>query len=222
MSNAAQEAAGFIMFFGIGNNRRGKKSKTNSMTPEELLSRMEEAQSKSKQELSEKLSALSASVNRHDLAIADLLDSWEELQEKSRDEALLRETELYEQARSQLRHSEESEKRLLNLAIACFDQLFWFRSILAQSENETWSRQLALAEERLSNDRLNTQLELVDKTLVPVNYELHEIIGIVETEREEFVSRVAEVCSCGYRYQGRIIRKAKVTVFQLSAAAAMK
>ena len=48
-----------------------------------------------------------------------------------------------------------------------------------------------------------------------MNYDIHEILSVIETESEEEANTVAEVYSQGLLSGGHVIKKAKVVVYQL-------
>lgn len=163
---------------------------------------------------SEKLSALAAAANRHDMAIADMLDTWEEWREGQKQESDALRRALADAARQEARESAAREHALLELALACQDQFFALRRLAARTGDRAWGRQLDLMEEKLSASRLCAGLEMVGRKGEPVNYALHEVLGVAEAAKAEQAMRVADIVSPGYAYRGQVVRKAGITAFQ--------
>ena len=167
--------------------------------------------------LAKQVKALSAGTNRHDMAVEDLLDSWEELQNEQREERQALSGAFSTELEKQLAQSEKREAALLGLLMAYHDQLHGLRRAAERAGAEGWGRQLALAEEKLSGDCASLGLQTVQDGGVPVNYAIHEVVDTAAADGPERVGCVAEVYSCGYLYLGRTLRKAKVSAWKGAA-----
>ena len=160
------------------------------------------------------LSELREGVNRHDLAVADMLDSWDEWRQ-SREEvdgSLLKAAN--EKARQEAAESQHRENALVSLAAACFDQFHMLRRSAKEAGDQTWLRQLELAEEKLSAERLRAGFQVIDDTGCEVNYSLYEIAAAVDTENPDLAMRIADVYSPGYAYRGSVLRKAQASAYR--------
>ena len=173
----------------------------------------------SSRQASEKLSSLieklADAANQHDMAIEDLLDSWEELQEKQEEENRSLSAAVVEEKDNQIHQAEKRESALLELIMEENDQLFVLQRAAKSINAGDWVRQFRLTEEKLAARRMAAGLVVVSETNVPVNYAIHEVIDTIEAEDPEQNGRVAEVFSCGYVYMGKTLRKAKVSAFRL-------
>ena len=49
-----------------------------------------------------------------------------------------------------------------------------------------------------------------------VDYDLHDVIQITETKDAEQDRRVADIYGCGYLYRGKVKKKARVAVYQMT------
>ena len=172
------------------------------------------------EELSSQVKKLAGAANRHDMAVEDLLDSWEELQEGQREEARSLSSALAREKDRQLAEAAKREGALLELAMDSSDQLYALRRAAEAAQAQDWLRQFSLAEEKLAARRMAAGLQVVSGSGIPVDYSVHTVVDTVETEQPERNGRVAEVYSCGYVCCGRILRKARVSAYRLTAPAA--
>ena len=165
-------------------------------------------------ELSGTLGELRQAANKHDLSIADMLDSWDEWRQSQEetDRSLLEAAN--ENARREAAESQRRETALVSLAAACFDQLHMLRRSAKEAGDQTWLRQLELAEEKLSPERMLAGLQIIDETGCEVNYRLYEIAAAVDTENPDLAMRIAEVYAPGYAYRGRVLRKAEASAYR--------
>ena len=179
-----------------------------------FLQTAEETKRESAQTLSDGLSALCTAANRHDMAIEDLLDSWEELQAEQREEVRDLRGAQTEALQQEVRERTEREDALLRLVVSYHDQLFALSRAASAVQDARWERQLSLVSEKLSAGRMAEGLQTVDAPLVPVDYALHTVREVVETQDPALDGRVAELYSCGYLYRGRMLRKAQVSAYR--------
>ena len=98
------------------------------------------------------------------------------------------------------------------MATAACDRLIELQA--AAAEDETWSRQIHLMWEKLSEPLMLAGLQRLGQPGEPVSYLLHEPIDTVDTADATLHMRVAKVLSGGYAYQGKVLRKARVTVYR--------
>lgn len=189
----------------------------------ERLSKLEENQKEitstdidRTEKLEQELKQLTTAANRHDIAIEDLLDSWEEMQTAQKEEAGKIVSTLQELSDQDRKMAAEREKSLLNLLMQTQDQLFALQKAAYDAGAEEWIRQLALAERKLGAVRLPAGFQVIADNQIPVDYGLHEVINLTETDDPALKHLVAEIYTCGYVYQGKVLRKARVSVYRLS------
>ena len=144
------------------------------------------------------------------MAIADMLDTWEEWQEETR---ALR-SDLSKRYQEEARESTRREMALLEVIILFHDQFHALKRAAEQAGDSVWKRQLEFAEEKLSGRYPLVDLQVINAKGAPVNYDLHEVIGVEETSDRAQTMRVADVYVCGYAYRGKVVRKAKVSAYQ--------
>ena len=159
-----------------------------------------------------RLQALEKAQGRHDRVVEDMLDSWGEWQEALHSETgSLRETAQMLQ-KKELAAAREREERLLSLAMEAQDQLFALNR--AASEDKAWQEQLAMVQEKMHLLQQEAELECIGREGEPFDYECHEALSVIPARSREEDMRICEVMSPGFRYQGRVIRKARVSVWQ--------
>ena len=172
------------------------------------------AGARSSEQLALRISELSGAANRHDMAIEDLLDSWEELQEKQKEETRALSSALAETAAKEQKEAQEREKVLLELLMDAHDLLYGLQRAAADAGAEAWSRQLALAEQKLTEAGLPSGFQVVDKTGIPVSFAVHEVTEALPAPEPTLNHLIAEVYACGYVFRGRVLRKARVSVWR--------
>ena len=165
------------------------------------------------QQLQDRLQELRGAANIHDMAIEDLLDSWEEMQSKQREETRELSAALAAATERELKQYAEREEKLTELVMTAYDQLYGLRRAAVESHDEVWERQLALAWRKLNDVQFPAGFLPVCEIGVPVNYAVHEVIGVTEPESPEQKYQVAEICSCGYVRMGEVLRKAKIIAY---------
>lgn len=180
---------------------------------ETALDSRDQANTRDAQQLAAGIKELQSAVNTHDMAIEDLLDSWEEMQQEQREETRKLASALAASTEREREQYAVREKALLDLAITACDQLYGLRRAAEETNDEAWRRQLDLAWRKLNEVRLPAGFAVVCETGIPVNYALHEVIGVTEAASPERNHLVAEVYSCGYVHMGKVLRKAKISAF---------
>ena len=166
-------------------------------TQEHLLNQSEEQSQNSRQKFQEILTG----INRHDMAVENMLDEWEEKKEQDR-----------EIAKTQM-----ETRKLLDILISYHDQFFVFRKTLG-NDSPAWKNQLDMMEIILSQKRTLAGLQVIEQDNVPVDYALHEITGTAETHDKKQHGLISEILSPGYCYHGEILKKALVTVYRMTTS----
>lgn len=174
-----------------------------------LLS-MERENRENAETLSARMSDLRGAANQHDMAIADMLDTWEEWREETR----AMRSDSSGQYQEEARESARRERALLDTLLDLHDQFHALRRAAEQADDRVWKRQLELTEEKMSGQYALADLQMIAEKGAPINYDLHEVIGVEPTENRAQAMRVADAYTCGYIYRGIVIRKAKVSAFQ--------
>ena len=101
--------------------------------------------------LEQQLSQLHSEVHKHDMAIEDLLDEWEE---KKSDE---------ESVKARQQESDQTEQLLLGLFEA-YQEQFWNLKHYAASKDGSWSAQIALMEINLEHYRRTCAISLIKRS----------------------------------------------------------
>ena len=168
------------------------------------------------EQLALRVSELSSAANRHDMVIEDMIESWEELREKQKEELQMLTSALSASAGREQKDAAEREKALLELLMCTHDMLFALQKAAEETGSEVWLRQLTLSERRLAEARLPSGFQVTGTAGVPVNYAVHEVVDVIPTQDPELDQVVAEVYACGYLYLGRILKKAQVSAYRLT------
>ena len=134
-------------------------------------------------------------------SLEDLLDTMEA---QSRGEAELQ---------RQLSEAEEREQALLDLVSLTRDQLDMVSRRL--SGDAAWSDQFAMMSRESAKLLRNAGIRETGVVGEPVDYEIHQVLEAVETDKKEQDHTVASVFSVGRIYRGRILGKAKVAAYRL-------
>ncbi len=130
---------------------------------ENAASSSAEENAQSAERVARRLAELSGAANRHDMAIEDLLDSWEELREKQTQEAQALSSALQDAAAREQKEARARETALLKALLSAHDQLFALQKAAAEAGAEDWLRQLALAEQKLEETRLPAGLRGIEE-----------------------------------------------------------
>ncbi len=141
-------------------------------------------------------------IQKHDMAIEDLLDEWEE---KHSDE---------EMVQKQLLDYQKNEKQLLALFEAYQEQFFNLKRF-AGTKDATWTKQITLMEQTLEHYRQLCGIIMIEECNTAVDYDLHEVIEAVSTTDSSKDKTVAAIYRCGYLYKGEVKQKAQVSAYRL-------
>lgn len=160
-----------------------------------------EEREKALEALSADIRQMGNDIRKHDMALEDCLELLEEQQE-----ALSRNGR-------QDREWKEEQERLLELLGEYQEQTGNMKKY-AKEKDPAWFRQLEMIETAVRGKRMACGIVLIEETGVCVDYALHEVIEVRETEEEQKDKTVAEVCSPGWIYRGNIRKKAKVAAYR--------
>ncbi len=157
--------------------------------------------------MEQQLNQLHADVHKHDMAIENLLDEWEE---KKSDE---------ESVKARQQESDQTEQLLLGLFEA-YQEQFWNLKHYAASKDGNWAAQIALMEINLEHYRRTCAISLIQECGVSVDYDLHEVIEAVDTTDPALDKTIADIYRCGYLYKGKVRKKARAAAYRYTPAAA--
>ena len=150
--------------------------------------------------LGQKMDSLTEKAERHDFAIEEMLEEWEDLRKDTEDS----------------RECREAEKNLALLSWENYEQLRILGN--AAKGNEAWERQLALALRKSLEEMAKLNIAVIAAWQEPVNYELHEVIVTAETQEESRHGTVKETFESGLIYKGEVLKKAKVCAWAYRSA----
>ena len=174
-----------------------------------LAKRQEEQQAAVQQEMNH----LGQEFRKHDLAISDMLDTWEEIREAQEEKTEDLQAELLEKTREEAEALREREDALTDALISCFDQIFDLSQAAEASGDGAWIRQLQLSENVMREKSLAAGLVITGNPGELFSYEIHEPVERLETDQADRHMTVARVYHRGYWLQGKMIRKARVAVY---------
>lgn len=142
-------------------------------------------------------------------------DSFEDfLEEQSRVE------ELEAQLEEERKQSQKKLLRLAGLAMEKNDQLFQLKgqlsgsAELSQEAKEGWSRQFEMMEQMSQKSMSECQLSVFGQEGEAVDYDLVEVLHVVDTEDVEKKGRIYKVNSQGYMFEGKVLKKAVVEAYR--------
>ena len=155
-----------------------------------------------KTEWEQKVNQIHNDVKKHNLALEDLFDEWEN--KSTSEETLERE------------HMErlQQEKNFLALFEAYLDQFFSLKRFAGKKDMQ-WEEQMELMEVRLRKYQELCNIMVIEPGEEPVDYDFHEVIQLADTEDPSLDQKTATVLRCGYLYKGEVKRKAQVSVYRL-------
>lgn len=153
-------------------------------------------------QLESRLDGLHSDVHKHDMAIEDLLDEWDE---KKSDE---------KEVQAQLQEASQTETLLLSMFETYQEQFWSLRHYADSNKDEAWAAQLALMEKTLERCRRSCAIDVIQDCGVSVDYQLHDVIEAVECADPALDKTVAEVYRCGYLYKGKVRKKARIAAYK--------
>lgn len=143
-------------------------------------------------------------LRRQSESVEDLLDF---MQEEAEKKSALEE---------QLQESREREEALLALACCAREQLELVTQRLM--EDASWREQCRMLEQEAEKYLRDADMRETGKAGEPVDYELHQVLDAVDTDKEELAGTVARVYRRGRIYRGKVIRKAQVAAYRAASA----
>ena len=146
------------------------------------------------------LDQLQRTVREQGMSIEDLLEEW-----SGRNTA-------EEELRTRLNECEDRERHLLALFEAYQEQIRNLKRF-AEGRDGEWAAQIGLMEQSLEHHRQMCGISLTGECGSTVDYDLHEVIEVIDTALPEQDRRIADVYHVGYLYQGKVRTKAKVAVY---------
>ena len=197
----------------------GKKIQTLNQsvdTLREQLQAQHQGDAEARQNLLQGLDTLQASVRKHDMAIGDMLDTWEEWREDQAKQTEALTSALHDRLAAEAEALRARESDLVGALIAACDQFFILRLAAESASDKAWQRQLFLAESAVTQKALRTGLQVTGAVGAAFSYDLHEPAEKVETDRPDQHMTIARVFSRGYLFHGRLQRKAQVAVYTLT------
>lgn len=141
-------------------------------------------------------------ISRHDMALEDCLDMLEEWGKER----------VYEQKQ---RQSLEQEREKLLQMLGTYQEQLWNMKTYAEKNDSAWHQQLLLVEKVVQEKMVFSGITAIDRTDCVVNYELHEVIELIDTEDMNRDRTVAVVYRPGYLYRGEVRKKAQVAAYHL-------
>ncbi|MDD4680154.1 MAG: nucleotide exchange factor GrpE [Clostridia bacterium] len=116
-----------------------------------------------------------------------------------------------EQLKEELYLAEEEKQNLINGFISIMDQIEDLYRFSTKSSEESWSKQLELLWDNISNELLSIGIMKIEGENAQYNKNLH-IAAEVRYCPEYEDGIILEVLRCGYVYKINVLRKAKVVV----------
>ena len=116
-----------------------------------------------------------------------------------------------EQLKEELYLAEEEKQNLINGLILIMDQIEDLYRFSTKSSEESWSKQLELLWDNISNELLSIGIMKIEGENAQYNKNLH-IAAEVRYCPEYEDGIILEVLRCGYVYKINVLRKAKVVV----------
>ena len=145
---------------------------------------------------------LRSDVKHHNVAVEDMLESWEEFQGKQ---------EELQKAISGM----AAQDRIVQLCIAYEQQMHNIRRMAA--EDPDWKKQLELIEGQLQPAREKAGFVVTGKKGEAADFSLHEVIMVQDTDKEDLNGRIESVYEPGICWQGQVYKKAKVCAWRFQA-----
>ena len=116
-----------------------------------------------------------------------------------------------EQLKEELYLAEEEKQNLINGFISIMDQIEDLYRFSTKSSEESWSKQLELLWDNISNELLSIGIMKIEGENAQYNKNLHIAVEVRYCpEYEDGI--ILEVLRCGYVYKINVLRKAKVVV----------
>lgn len=157
---------------------------------------------KEMQEVGKEVQSIGKEVSKHNMTLEDTLDGLEQQSEEEKE------------SREQLFRLKKEQEQLL-LLIGAYEEQIWNMKNFAGEYEEAFGNQLELMQRVLKSYRLPCGISMITEPEGKVDYQLHEVIEVIDTAEDERDQTVARIYSPGYLYKGRVVKKAKVAVYKV-------
>jgi len=121
------------------------------------------------------------------------------------------------------REFQQKEHAMLALVVCCREQMELLRQRIAgdssmdEGRRRAWSQQFELMNQETARLMRPCGLEEVGTVGEAVDYEIHEVLSVTDTEDESKANLVAEVYSPGLLQAGHVVKKARVAAYKQKA-----
>lgn len=167
-----------------------------------LIKDGQEYRTRVNQRLEEGITHLQSAVNKHNMAVEDLLEEWED---KRSEEEL---------ASIKIKELEAMEEQFLKLFETYLDQFYDMKRIAGDKDSE-WAKQLQFMEAQIEQYQQLCGIVVINSIGVKVDYDRYEVLETAETEDKDLDCKVAQIFRCGYLYKGSVRRKAQASVYRM-------
>ena len=167
--------------------------------------------------MDEQLNKLQSQTNRHDMVIEDMLDTWEELKGREREQISEVEERLKAYREADVAETRHREEQLLALFEVYLEQMTALYR--AAAEDPDWAGPVSLMERKIEAQQLKSGITVIDKVGIPVDYDLHTVLDVEETGEEALSGTIREVYVAGYLYNGEVRKKAQVSAWRYTPKA---
>lgn len=148
------------------------------------------------------LEGFGANLKRHDMSLEDLLDEWSGRRSDEKE------------IKQQIRNLKDTEEKLLKL-FEIYQEQFWAIHHMASDLGNEWEKQMELIVHNTENQMRLCGICPVDAEVEKkVDYAVHEVLEVIETQDSQKDQTVAAVYRPGYVYQGSVRKKAQVAAFR--------
>lgn len=192
--------------------KRNEEISKQQQTDTGVMDRLEKAVSS----MGEQLEVLKDGQKEQERLINCQSDSFQGLLEQTQ-----RQQEEKEYYIREVQDFQQKEQIMLAVIVCCREQMGLLRQQIAKDNSieddkkKEWEKQFEIMNRETTRFMRPCGLEEVGIVGEEVNYDIHEILSVIETESEEEANTVAEVYSQGLLSGGHVIKKAKVVVYQL-------
>lgn len=131
-------------------------------------------------------------------------------------ESLLEEIEYQKEEFIQKESIKSNEKALAGYILRYEEGLHQFHRILtmAGGEADEWAVQLHTIRAQIGCSMTEGVISIIIDTDVPIDFTLHEIIGVSPTKQADKNGIICEVITPGISYLGEVLKKAKVIAYK--------
>ncbi len=162
---------------------------------EEEQKRLEEAE-----RLQQQLSDIQKDLKKQRMAVENITDEWEDFREGE------------ESRIGELLDWKNQEDNFIQLFEEYQEQLEGLKKYAGNGDKNLF-QQIQLVEEKLEKKRRMCGISQIAEAGRTVDYDLHEVIQVLETDNPQLKETVAEIYSPGYIYKGKVRKKAKVSAY---------